>query len=52
MKYGPPDLIESRPFERESNAYEIWSYYNISKQFTFVDYHGFGEFILYKEANL
>jgi GWxTD domain-containing protein len=52
MKYGPPDLIESRPFERESDAYEIWSYYNISKQFTFVDYHGFGEFILYKEANL
>lgn len=52
MKYGPPDLVESRPFERESNAYEIWSYYNISKQFTFVDYHGFGEFILYKETNL
>jgi GWxTD domain-containing protein len=52
MKYGPPDLIESRPFERESNAYEIWSYYNISKQFTFVDYHGFGEFVLYKEATL
>lgn len=52
MKYGPPDLIESQAFERESNAYEIWSYYDISKQFTFVDYHGFGEFILYKEANL
>jgi GWxTD domain-containing protein len=52
MKYGPPDFTDSRPFERHSNAYEIWYYYNIGKQFTFIDSHGFGEFILYEEKML
>jgi len=52
MKYGLPDYIESRPFERYSNAYEIWYYYDIGKQFTFSDSHGFGELILYEERKL
>lgn len=52
MKYGQPDFIESRPFERYSNAYEIWYYYNIGKQFTFIDAHGFGEFTLYEEKRI
>lgn len=52
MKFGPPDADESTPFERYSNAYEIWSYYSIGKQFTFVDSHGFGVFILYEQRNL
>lgn len=52
MKYGMPDFIEHRPFERASNAYEIWYYYNINRQFIFVDAHGFGEFILYEEKKI
>jgi GWxTD domain-containing protein len=52
MKYGPPDFIESRPFDQYNNAYEIWNYYHLGVQFTFVDYHGFGKFILYEEGKL
>jgi len=46
LKYGPPDQIESHPFEHETQAYEIWYYYNRNLQFTFVDESGFGEYIL------
>jgi GWxTD domain-containing protein len=46
MKYGPPDQIESNPFERSTQPYEIWYYYNENLQFTFVDVSGFGEYIL------
>lgn len=52
MRYGQPDFIELRPYEQFSNAYEIWYYYNIGKQFIFSDTHGFGEFILYKEKKI
>lgn len=46
VKYGPPDQIESNPFERATQPYEIWYYYNPSLQFTFVDLYGFGEYTL------
>lgn len=46
MKYGPPDQIESNPFERATQPYEIWYYYNPNLQFIFVDLSGFGEYIL------
>lgn len=52
MRYGPADFIEVRPYEQFSNAYEIWYYYNIGKQFIFTDAHGFGEFVLYEEKRL
>jgi GWxTD domain-containing protein len=52
MKNGPPDFIESRPFDQYNNAYEIWNYYHLGMQFTFADYHGFGKFILYEEGKL
>lgn len=46
MKFGAPDLIESNPFERSSQPYEIWYYYNPNLRFVFVDVSGFGEYIL------
>jgi GWxTD domain-containing protein len=46
MKFGPPDQIESNPFERQSQPYEIWYYYNQNRRFVFVDSFGFGEYIL------
>lgn len=44
VKYGPPDYIESLPFEREANAYEKWYYYGLNLTFVFYDVSGFGEF--------
>ena len=44
--YGPPDNIDSRPFEIDSRAYEVWYYYDLGLEFTFVDRYGFGEFVL------
>ncbi|MFB0509153.1 MAG: GWxTD domain-containing protein [bacterium] len=46
VKYGPPDNIESNPFERSTQAYEIWYYYNSNLRFIFVDVSGFGEYKL------
>lgn len=46
VKYGPPESIESRPFEIDQHAYEIWYYYGLGLQFLFVDRSGFGEYVL------
>lgn len=52
MKYGAPDYIEQRPFERDRYEYETWFYYSLGKKFVFRDLHGFGELILYQESSL
>jgi GWxTD domain-containing protein len=44
--YGPPDQVESRPFELDTPAYEVWSYYGSGRSFTFVDRYGTGQFVL------
>jgi GWxTD domain-containing protein len=44
--YGEPDEIERHQVERESLPYEIWYYYNPRLTFTFVDTHGYGEYLL------
>ncbi len=46
VKLGPPAQIDSRPFEIDSHAYEVWAYYSLGLEFVFVDRSGFGEFIL------
>lgn len=46
VRYGPPDQIESRPFEIDSPAYEKWYYYELNLTFVFVDRFGTGEFRL------
>lgn len=46
VRYGPPDHRETRPFEVDQYAYEIWSYYGSGLEFVFVDRYGFGEYAL------
>jgi len=46
VRYGPPDQIESRPFEIDSPACETWYYYQLNLTFVFVDRFGTGEFRL------
>lgn len=52
MKYGPADFIETRPFEQNSRPLEIWYYYTLNKKFIFIDYNGFGEYVLYQESQI
>lgn len=52
--FGPPSDIERNPFTRSTSllagrtikAYEIWNYYNINRQFIFVDETGYDEYRL------
>jgi GWxTD domain-containing protein len=46
VKFGPPDEIQSRPYELSTKPYEIWFYYRLNLKFIFYDRHGFGEYIL------
>ncbi len=52
IQYGPPDLIESYPHNVDGPPYEVWSYYNLRKRFTFMDYDGFGRYELYTPGRL
>ncbi len=45
--FGPPDEIQrSNPTSMNNAVYQIWSYFNISKQFVFRDQNGFGDYRL------
>jgi hypothetical protein len=44
--FGEPSNIERHPYEMDTKPYEIWAYYNINKQFVFVDNSGFGDYRL------
>ncbi len=46
IKFGPPDDIDSHPFDINSRGYEIWYYYNFGKTFYFCDLRGTGEYLL------
>ncbi len=46
VEYGPPDEIQSYPYELDSFPYEIWLYYKNNLRFVFVDRYGFGQYIL------
>lgn len=52
MKYGQPDYTESRPFESYNYPVEIWYYYSLARKFIFIDYRGFGEFVLHEESKI
>ena len=43
---GAPDNIDRHPFEYYSKPYEVWQYYNLNKQFIFMDHTGFGDYRL------
>ncbi|MFA8342167.1 MAG: GWxTD domain-containing protein [Rhodothermaceae bacterium] len=44
--FGPPEMIESKPFNSGSKPYEIWYYNTINKRFLFMDESGFGDYRL------
>jgi GWxTD domain-containing protein len=44
--FGAPSNIERHPFEVDSKPYEIWTYYELNRNFIFVDASGFGDYRL------
>ena len=46
VRFGTPENIERHPLEIDSKPYEIWYYYQLSRQFIFVDETGFGDYRL------
>jgi len=44
--FGAPSNIERHPFDISSKPYEVWTYYEISREFVFVDVTGFGDYRL------
>lgn len=44
--YGNPANIDRHPFENQTKPYEVWDYYDINRQFVFVDDSGFGDYRL------
>ncbi len=43
---GPPHQVERHPLELGSKPYEVWYYYDINREFIFVDETGFGDYKL------
>lgn len=43
---GPPNNIDRHPFDYDSKPYEVWQYYDINRQFVFLDDTGFGDYRL------
>ncbi|HTY37554.1 MAG TPA: GWxTD domain-containing protein [Bacteroidota bacterium] len=46
VRFGSPDNIERHPFDIDNKPYEIWYYYQLNRQFIFVDETGFGDYRL------
>lgn len=44
--FGAPNNVERHPFDIDSKPYEIWSYYEYSRNVVFVDETGFGDYRL------
>ncbi|MGA2669372.1 MAG: GWxTD domain-containing protein [Ignavibacteria bacterium] len=44
--FGRPDNIERHPYEMDTRPYEIWDYYDLNRQFVFIDYTGAGDYRL------
>ncbi|MEO8398187.1 MAG: GWxTD domain-containing protein [Ignavibacteriaceae bacterium] len=43
---GPPNNVDRHPFEYDSKPYEVWQYYDLNKDFVFIDETGFGDYRL------
>ncbi len=43
---GAPNNVDRHPFDVDSKPYVIWQYYQLNKQFVFVDETGFGDYRL------
>ncbi|MBM3316284.1 MAG: GWxTD domain-containing protein [Candidatus Eisenbacteria bacterium] len=48
--HGAPGTIERFPYRAEGPATEIWTYEQEGLRFVFVDRHGLGEFVLWREG--
>jgi len=46
IQYGPPDNIDTYPYNIDSRPYEVWTYTSLGRRFVFVDYDGFGRYEL------
>jgi GWxTD domain-containing protein len=44
--FGAPSNIERHPFDTDAKPYEIWTYYQLDREFVFVDATGFGDYRL------
>jgi GWxTD domain-containing protein len=44
--FGDPSNVDRHPYEMDSKPYEVWDYYEINRQFVFVDNTGFGDYRL------
>lgn len=44
--FGVPSNVERHPFDMDSKPYEVWTYYELNRQFVFVDATGFGDYRL------
>ena len=44
--FGTPSNIERHPFDIDAKPYEVWTYYEHSREFVFVDATGFGDYRL------
>lgn len=44
--FGSPNNVDRHPFDYDSKPYEVWSYYDINRQFVFMDETGFGDYRL------
>jgi len=49
---GAPDNINRHPFEYYAKPYEVWQYYNLNRQFIFIDNSGFGDYRLSPDTPL
>ncbi len=43
---GPPHQVERHPLELGTKPYQVWYYYDINREFVFVDETGFGDYKL------
>lgn len=46
IRFGSPDNVERHPFDINTKPYEVWYYYQLERQFVFVDETGFGDYRL------
>ncbi|MBI3189037.1 MAG: GWxTD domain-containing protein, partial [Ignavibacteriales bacterium] len=44
--FGEPNNIERHPFDIDAKPYEVWSYFEMNREFVFVDDTGFGDYRL------
>jgi len=52
IKLGPPDEIDSHPFDINTLPYQVWYYYEKNLTIVFVDRGGFGDYELYYPPDL